>query len=186
MKRIACVIILAVFGMISCKSAPKDIPVPVPKEEPIPTPKEEPVPAPKEEVVPAPKEEPVNVVVEKVFNQYRSGLILTGAKQYTVQSSDTLSRLANREFGAGNGYYFPVIMLASSEDAVIQDPDVIEPGMHLTIPVLKTNLDDANARANIKAYLKDISEVYARKYAETGKADYNVTKTRLVELSNTL
>jgi hypothetical protein len=152
---IACVAILAVFAMISCKSAPT-------------------------------KDKTVNDAFERVFNQYRSGLVLTDAKQYTVQPGDRLSSIANKEFGAGNGYYFPVIMLASSGEEVINDPDVIEPGMHLTIPVLQANLDDANARANIKAYLKDISDVYARKYTETGRADYDTTKTELVKLSDSL
>jgi hypothetical protein len=52
-------------------------------------------------------------------------------------------------------------MLASRN--VISDPDLIEPGMNLTIPDLQKNLSDPGARAKIKDFLNEIAGVYDRK-----------------------
>jgi hypothetical protein len=108
----------------------------------------------------------------------RSGdLILEGARAYTVVRSDTLSRISRRHYGNDNGYFFPLIMLASR--GVVSDPDYIEPGMVLAIPDLQKNLNDPGARRKIKEFLNEIAAVYNRK----GKA---VTRDRLQALANSL
>ena len=115
---------------------------------------------------------------EQVYDNYRSKLDLTGARNYTVVKGDTLSEITRAQYGnltgvgnAGkrNGFYFPVIILAS--DANIADPDLIEPGMQLRIPDLRRNLDNSETRKAIKDCLQDIAGVYSRKgekqYAKT-------------------
>ena len=79
-------------------------------------------------------------------------IILDGAGTYTVVRGDTLSALSIRFYG--NGYYFPLIMLASRD---VADPDRIVPGMRLTIPNLPVNLEDPTARARLKRSLNDIA-----------------------------
>ena len=98
----------------------------------------------------------VDEAFKAVYDRYKKGLILDGAEKYTVVSGDTLSAIARHQYD-GHGFYFPIIMLASSD--VVLDPDKIEPGMELTIPDLQRNLDDAKAKANIKKYLGDIAKV---------------------------
>jgi hypothetical protein len=93
--------------------------------------------------------------LKKVYERYFKDLILDGADTYTVSSGDTLSAISRRVYQ--DGFYFPVIMLASKD--VVTDPDKIEPGMKLTIPDLQKNLDSPRARANIKSYLKDIAAI---------------------------
>jgi len=92
----------------------------------------------------------------KVYGQYSGNLILDGATTYTVVSGDRLSAIANQVYG--NGSYFPIIMLASKD--VVLDPDKIQPGMKLTVPVLQKNLDDSKAKGKIKSYLNDIAKIY--------------------------
>jgi hypothetical protein len=110
---------------------------------------------------PANEQEDVNLSFETVYNKYESRLILDGATDYVVVSGDTLTRISRTNYGAGNGYYFPLIMLASTD--VVQDPDLIEPGMHLAIPDLQRNLDDPGARQAMKDFFNEIAEVYAQK-----------------------
>jgi hypothetical protein len=114
---------------------------------------------------------------EMVYNTYRPDLILDGADTYTVVKGDTLSAITKRHYGAINGYFFPLIMLASSD--VVLDPDLIEPDMSLTIPDLQRNLDDINAREKIKSFLTDIAGVYEQKAAP-------ITQRRLLELAASL
>jgi hypothetical protein len=57
----------------------------------------------------------------------------------------------------GDGFYYPIILLASSN--VVLDPDNIEPGMELTIPDLQRNLNNARARANIKSFFMEIADI---------------------------
>jgi hypothetical protein len=128
----------------------------------------------------------VNDAFQQVFNYYRDDLNLEGATAYIVQPGDTLTGVSKTIWGGDKGYYFPVIMLASSQAAVINDPDVIEPGMQLIIPNLEKNLADAKARAAIKSYLKDVSDIYARKYAKSNKAEDNRTTHELSNLSDSL
>ena len=86
-----------------------------------------------------------------VYSRYRTDLILDGAQYYTVVAGDSLNAIARQFYGSG--YYYPVIMLASSD--VVQDPDKIQPGMRLTIPNLTTNLANARAKASINGVILD-------------------------------
>ena len=115
-------------------------------------------------------QEKVNDALEMIYDNYRGKLDLTGAQSYTVARGDSLVQIAHRFFGsltdvgsAGpqNGFYFPVIMLAS--DSHIVDPDLIEPGMQLTIIDLERNLNNRSSRQAIKDCLKDIAHIYNRK-----------------------
>jgi hypothetical protein len=98
---------------------------------------------------------------QQIYETYESSIILEGAKNYSVVKGDTLSSIAIKSYGSKNGFFFPLIMLASQD--VILDPDLIEVGMALSIPDLERNLADAKARAAIKSFLKDIAAVYERK-----------------------
>jgi hypothetical protein len=75
-----------------------------------------------------------------------TGLILDGAKEYIVKYGDTLNDIARKEMG--NGFYYPIIMLASR--GVVVNPDKILPGMRLTIPDFDKNKADENARKSMK------------------------------------
>jgi len=139
-------ILIAAFAVVSCKSTS--------------TPKIE------GEVT----QEKVNNALGQIYDNYRSKLDLSGAQNYTVVKGDTLSQITRTYYGnltgvgdAGpsNGFYFPVIMMAS--DSNIVDPDMIEPGMRLTIPDLKKNLDNSGARKAIKDCLNDVAYVYNKK-----------------------
>jgi hypothetical protein len=110
---------------------------------------------------PAPEQEEVNLSFESVYNKYQNKLILDGATDYVVKSGDTLTRISREKYGTGKGYYFPLIMLASND--VVQDPDLIEPGMHLAVPDLQRNLDNADARQAMKEFFTDIAGVYEQK-----------------------
>jgi LysM repeat protein len=85
---------------------------------------------------------------------------LDGIDFYTVARGDTLSSIAIKQYGTGNGYYYPLIALASKLGRinnvnvdVVEDIDLIEPGMVLAIPDLQRNLDNAVARRIIKTYM---------------------------------
>jgi hypothetical protein len=106
-------------------------------------------------------QEDVNLSFETVYNKYENRLILDGAADYVVVPGDTLTRISRSKYGPGNGYYFPLIMLASN--TVVRDPDLIEPGMHLAIPDLQRNLDDEDARQAMKEFFIEIADVYADK-----------------------
>ena len=123
----------------------------------------------------------INEEFKDVYEKYASKLILDGAKSYTVVLDDNLSKIAVANFGQedNRGYYFPVIMLAS-KDVTIQDPDLILPGMQLTVPDLDKNLADADARANIKAFLKDVAGIYGK------KKDGTYVQLKLNQLSDSL
>jgi len=95
----------------------------------------------------------------KVYNEYRSDLILDGAGTYTVVSGDTLSAISRKSYN--NGFYFPLIMLASSD--IVLDPDRIVPGMKLTIPDLQKNLNDARAKGKLKSFLGEIAGLEDRR-----------------------
>lgn len=118
-----------------------------------------------------------NAAFEKVYAKYASNLILDGAQTYEVRSGDTLSRIANEYYGSGKGYYFPVIMLASRD--VVLDPDLIAPGMQLTIPDLDANLENPQARSNLKNFFTDVSDVYRRK-------DNATVHQALIDIANEL
>jgi len=92
---------------------------------------------------------------KSVYDRYRKNLILDDAQKYTVVSGDTLSAISRGQYQ--NGFYFPVIMMASSD--VVLDPDEIELAMELTIPDIQKNLDDPKARTNIKNFLLDVAKI---------------------------
>ncbi|MDR3312290.1 MAG: hypothetical protein LBS64_04065 [Spirochaetaceae bacterium] len=92
--------------------------------------------------------------------RYRDALILDGAENYRVVYRDTLSRLANHRYDRSNGFYFPLIMLASGD--TVTNPEKIIPGMQLRIPDLKRNLADPGASRKIQAYLGEIADWYER------------------------
>jgi len=131
--------------------------------------------------------EKINQALEDIYSSYYGKLNLSGAQHYTVVSGDTLSQITRRYYGdltnvgkAGpsNGFYFPVIMLASSNAGIV-NPDLIEPGMILTIPDLKKNLANSGGKKAIKNCIKDVSYVYNR------KGD-SATEKGLVDLANSL
>jgi LysM repeat protein len=123
-----------------------------------------------------PAQEDVGAALGKVYDKYQSALIMDGAKSYTVASGDTLSAITRKSYPDDSAYYFPVIMLASNE--TVLDPDLIEPGMTLTVPDLQANLNNAATKAKIKSYLLEIARVYANKgdaTTEQGLKDLSAT-----------
>ena len=56
----------------------------------------------------------------------------TSTKTYTVKSGDTLSDIAQSEMGDANRW---PELYAANKDAVGKNPDMIHPGLELTIPV---------------------------------------------------
>lgn len=112
-------------------------------------------------------QEKMDQAFEEVYNHFDQVLIMDGAKDYKVKSGDTLSSIAKDFYGKDNGYYFPIIMLASSQ--TILDPDMIEPGMVLTIPDLQKNLNDSSAHQNMKKFFQEIADVYKTKKTATAK-----------------
>lgn len=119
-------------------------------------------------------QEEANAAFEEIYNTFRRDLILEGAKKHIVVRGDTLSAITRSNYGNSNGYYFPLIMLASSE--VVLDPDLIEPGMQLTIPDLQKNLNSDKARAQMKKFFIQIAGVYDKKGDEK-------TRERLKDLA---
>ena len=131
-------------------------------------------------------QEKVNKALGDIYNTYRTKLDMSGAKDYTVVKGDTLSQITRNFYGsltgvgdsgANNGFYFPVIMLAS--DSNIVDPDLIEPGMKMKIVDLKKNLAIPGSRKAIKDCLMDVAYVYNKKGDPT-------TEAGLKKLANSL
>ena len=85
-------------------------------------------------------------------------IIIDGAQTYTVVRGDMLSRISRRFYG--DGYFFPLIMLASWE---VTDPDRLTPGMTLIIPDLLRNLEDPAARARLKSALNEAAALNSRR-----------------------
>lgn len=110
-------------------------------------------------------QEEINQAFEKAYQDYGQLLIMEGAEKYQVRYGDTLSSIAKDFYGKDNGYYFPLIMLASSQ--TVLDPDLIEPGMSLTVPDLQRNLQDSAVRDGLRPFFKEISEVYRNKQNAT-------------------
>ena len=97
----------------------------------------------------------------KVYGNYLDVLDLTDAGTYTVKQGDTLTSITKAQYGDANGYYFPLIMLASKN--VVQDPEMIRPGMQLTIPSLERNINNVEKAKVLSPYFKDIAGVYKQK-----------------------
>jgi hypothetical protein len=105
----------------------------------------------------------VLLAFEEVYNSYATDFILDDAQIYTVVEGDTLPAVIRRVYGAGNGYFFPLVVLASRD--IILNVNVLEPGMKLTIPNLNKNLNDPDARQSLKYFLYDVADVYEKKEA---------------------
>jgi hypothetical protein len=84
-----------------------------------------------------------------------TGLDLTGAGTYTVKAGDTLSDISRHAYN--DGYYYPIIMLASR--GVVVNPDKIRPGMVLTIPDLERNKANANGKRSMKNCLNGFASI---------------------------
>ena len=54
----------------------------------------------------------------------------SGARRYTVKAGDSLSRIAQREYGDGSKWR----AIFEANRGTIDDPDLIHPGQELTIP----------------------------------------------------
>ena len=113
--------------------------------------KSQPKPEPEPEVERTERE----LELKDVYDRYRSRIILDEAETYTVVAGDSLSRIAGSQYD--DEVIYPLIMLASSD--VVLDPDLIEPGMELTIPNLEKNLEDEDARAAIKEFFGEIADI---------------------------
>jgi len=101
---------------------------------------------------------PTNSVEEalhEVYQRFRGDIILIGASRHTVVAGETLAAISARHYP--DGFYYPLIMLASS--AVVLDPDRIEPGMVLTIPDLDRNMNSARARASMREFFFEIATI---------------------------
>ena len=130
----------------------------------------------------AKKQAALNKSFDKVYSTYANVLDLEGAETYEVKTGDTLTSIT-KTFYAGkdeNGYYFPLIMLASR--GVVSDPELIEPGMKLTIPNFEKNINNKDIATKLKPYFKDMAEVYKQKDT-TAAADI---RPHLVEISEEL
>jgi LysM repeat protein len=132
-----CLAVLAVFITISCKSTPAEVKV-------------EPVPALTEETA-------FNDAYQAVLP-----LIMDGAERYVVKEGETLTKIARAKYGRGNAFFFPLIMAASKDQKTVDiaDPDLIEPGMELSIPNLDANRDDPAIRERLKKLLVSVSNIY--------------------------
>ena len=162
------------LGVISCATQPT-VPSNTPKPVTSSTPARNPAPA--DTPAPAAASQKPAPAVEKTTAAQPATIILEGARRHRVVWGDTLSSLSKKYYGKENGYYFPVIMLASG--GVVSNPDIIIPGMILTIPDLNKNLADPQARSKIKSYIKDTAKIYEQKRDTK-------TKNRLIQLSDSL
>lgn len=99
--------------------------------------------------------------LEIVYDKYDSKLSLEDSTVYVVEEFDTLTKIAKKFWGNENGYYFPLIMLASHN--VVSDPDYIMPGMELTIPNFSKNMSGLESRQLFKKYFSDIAKIYLEK-----------------------
>lgn len=111
----------------------------------------------------AQKQAAINKSFDKVYSDHAATLVMEGAKTYTVKKGDTLTSIT-KTFYAGddvNGYYFPLIMLASRN--VVSDPELITPGMKLTIPNFEKNIKDKEAAKKMSSFFRDLTGVYRQK-----------------------
>jgi Tfp pilus assembly protein FimV len=162
MKKFMFIPISAVCALFvfSCVATPA--PAPAPQQQP-PPPQTREEPKPQAEIKSEPAEPQKQVDAASAPPQ--PGLIFDEAKTYIVVSGDTLFAIAEKNFGAGNAFYFPVIMQASQEE--VGDPDRIRPGLRLLIPDLRKNLDNPGSRAKIK----DLLDKTAALYSSRGNAE---------------
>jgi len=100
-------------------------------------------------------------------------IILSGSEIYTVVWGDTLTKIARSKYG--NGFYYPLILMASS--SVVKDQDRIIPGMRITIPKLQANLDDSRARASMKRFFLETASITERKRPRDAAGLRNLANT---------
>jgi hypothetical protein len=143
-------LLFLLLPVLSCASKPRPA---------VQQPVEESVPA--EEFVLAEESEqpPEEAPADQEYKSYSRAVILEGAKTHKVVWTNTLTGIAKRYYGSANGYYFPLILLASGD--VAGDPDLIISGTALTIPDLRRNLNDPAARQQLKEYIYEIADVYS-------------------------
>lgn len=130
--------LVTVFGMISCTTTSTMDPA-------------------------AMKQAAINKSFDEVYSSHAGNLVMDGAKTYTVKKGDTLTAIT-KTFYAGddeNGYYFPIIMLASRN--VVSDPELITPGMKLTIPNFEKNIKDKAVAKKMSTFFRDLTGVYRQK-----------------------
>ena len=130
--------LVTVFGMISCTTTSTMDPA-------------------------AMKQAAINKSFDEVYSSHAGDLVMDGAKTYTVKKGDTLTAIT-KTFYAGddeNGYYFPIIMLASRN--VVSDPELITPGMKLTIPNFEKNIKDKAVAKKMSTFFRDLTGVYRQK-----------------------
>jgi hypothetical protein len=84
-----------------------------------------------------------------------TGLDLTGAGNYIVKEGDTLSDISR--YAYNDGFYYPIIMLASR--GVVVNPDKIRPGMLLTLPDLERNKANVTSRRSMKNCLNGFANI---------------------------
>jgi hypothetical protein len=167
MKKILFIVTLSLLAILALSCASKKAAV---KQKPPVTEQ-----APAEEAPPPPPPP-----VEEVYEEYSGDIILEGAKPHRVVWGDTLSKLARRYYGSQNGYYFPLIMLASR--SAVYDPDVIIGRTMLTVPDLQRNLNDPGARQKLKDYLYEVADLYGSKRTRWSAQ----TRNRLRALASSL
>jgi hypothetical protein len=131
-------IIISVLLVVACKSSPAS-PAPV-----------EAAPAPVE-TAPFEITEVNDAAFEAIYSRWFGDIILDGATTYTVVSGDYLAAISRRFYH--DGYYYPLIMLASSD--IVLDPDDIDIGMELTIPDLELNKANPRSREAIRGVILD-------------------------------
>jgi nucleoid-associated protein YgaU len=174
-------LIAAFLTGMSCKTTPAENETVAPEVTVVPLEKKEPVIA--KDVT----QEKVNSELKKIYDNYYSSLDMYGRQEYTVVWGDTLSKITRHyygdltdvgEAGSRNGFYFPILMMASPDSHIV-DPDLIVPGLTLTIIDLKRNLEDPAAHQAIKDSIKDIASIYDVKNKPT-EVD------GLIKLSNSL
>jgi LysM repeat protein len=168
-KYLGCLLLIGAFVLISsCQSTQKSSPAPAPEAppptQPAPEPKPAPQPAPRAHPAPAPQAETKFPPPKETGN-----IILDGAQTHRVVWGDTLSKIALRYYGKGNGYHYPLIILGNP--GATDNPDLIVPGTQLKIPNLRRNLDNAAARAELKTYIEELIVFYNRKQDRTMSAN---------------
>jgi carbonic anhydrase len=92
------------------------------------------------------------------YTRFLPNLILNGSTMYTVARGDSLMSIAEKFYGTDNGFYFPLILVASSD--MLTHPDRLAPGMQLEIPDLSRNINEPFARENLRKTLLAVAEVY--------------------------
>ncbi|MDR0473308.1 MAG: LysM peptidoglycan-binding domain-containing protein [Treponema sp.] len=133
-------IVLCMMAITACGGTPDPAPEPAPAAPPPPPPPPTPPPPP-------PPSDP--------YTRHSSGIILDRATQYTVKRGDTLAGISRRFYEDASWY--PLIVIVCDNE--ISDTDRIVPGMRLTVPVLKENLEDSRARESINRKLLETAVI---------------------------